>query len=1856
MRGFPMHRLSTTILLLLLVACSRNRQLADPAAFEAIVEAHTSGIVSRESVIRVRFVTDVVNETQIGTPLDRSPFTFAPSLSGVAVWTDHRSLEFRPADRLPSGKTYTVFLALKELMEVPRDLSRFEFKFATLKPSLSVTLEGLRSPSANDVTAQELQGTVTTADTEDGLTVEQTLTARQEGRALQLVWRHATDGRSHFFTAQGITLTEAPSSVTVSWDGTPIGSDEQGELLFELPAAQTFVAMSARAVQDQTDYIEVRFSHPLQADQLLSGLVRVTNTSGRAIEPNDLRYEIQDNIARLYNVRGWKDDLTVSVDAAVRNALRERMARPATFAVSFTDAKPLVRFIGKGVILPTTQNLTVPFEAVNLKAVTIEAIRVFDTNVPQFLQVNALDGENELYRVGRIIWKKTVPLNYTPDKRNKWIRYGLDVAPLIKDNPAGLYRLTVSFKRSQVISDCPTDSLEDDSLITAKNESYDAWEGGQEPSLWDNYGGSFDWDEYYNNRENPCHPAYYVRFYDHNIAVSKNVLVSDVGLLAKRGSSDEVFVAATNLRDAKPLFNTEVSLLDFQQQTLVTGRTNGDGVVKLRTKRQPFLVIAKNGNQVGYLKLDTGSALSVSHFDVAGETVEKGLKGFLYGERGVWRPGDPIFLTFILHDPEHTLPANHPVLFELHNARGQLVQSVKRTSGFNGFYTVRFETGGDAPTGNWIGRVKVGGATFEKVLKIATVMPNRLKVGLTLASGSKRLTPGVFHGELKSQWLHGATARNLKSDIKADYSGATTSFPKYETYLFDDPLRTYQPESQTVFEGRLNESGVAGFTATLQTANRAPGRLTARFTTRVFEEGGAFSVDQLSVPYDPYKRYIGLRTPEGDKARGMLLTDTTQVVDLVALDPAGAPVAGITRVEVRLFKVEWRWWWEKGTESLVDYVGTPSHQAVQADTVRMAGGRGTWRLRVNYPEWGRYLLHIRDLDGDHATGKLIYLDWPGWAGRGQRANPSGATVLSLSADKETYKVGERVTVTIPTAKEGRGLVSLETGSRILKTEWIDAEGEDTRYTFEAQPEMAPNVYVHATFLQPHLNTTNDLPIRLYGVIPVKIADPNSRIEPRVTSADVFAPESRATIRVSETSGRPMTYTVAVVDQGLLSLTRFETPDPWAHFFKREALGVRTWDLFDEVAGAYGGAFDRLLSIGGDDKLLGAGQNNRNRFPPMVQFIGPFELKRGATNTHEIDLPHYVGEARIMVVAGQEGAFGSTEKAVPIRKPLMVLGTLPRVLGPEESVELPISVFAMENRIKAVDVSVTVQGPVTVDGPRSRSIAFTETGDQIVLFRLKTGSGTGIATVSMEARSGQDIARQAISIGVRLPSKRVTETLASRLTAGSIWSQQATFPGLPGTNTATLELARIPPLNLSGRLAYLVGYPNGCIEQIVSRAFAQLYLNDIMDLSTERQDEIEKNIKAAIDQLRGFQTAFGGFSYWPGESEGHFWASNYAGHFLVEAQKKGYTLPNGVLSQWAKFQRTTAVSWSPGPGRADLIQAYRLYTLALSGEPELGAMNRLREQQNLSSTARWRLAATYQLAGQPEAAKKLAQGVFTFDATRELSDTFGSPLRDKAMMLEAIDLLNQPERAAPLATELSDALSSDQWLSTQETAYALLALIGHSKLDGGSDDLSAQVTWAPDGTFPISSSRVIDQRKLSIGSSQGGTLVVRNTGRGTLYPRLILEGIPAVGQERASQNGLALTVTYQTGEGKTIDVASTPQGTDLIAQLTVRNTDLSRDYKGLALTYLIASGWEIRSERLTPPSGTPDSRFDYQDIRDDRAITYFDLKHGETKSFRFLINTSYLGRYYLPLVSVEAMYDGTVHATLPGRWTEVVRRE
>jgi uncharacterized protein YfaS (alpha-2-macroglobulin family) len=1855
-------------------SCKKSASLNDAYLEEVAryVSAYTGGGITRNDAIVVRFAKAAVGREQVGQKVAAGIWSVSPSIRGEAVWQDEYTLRLQPKEPLQQGKRYAAQVALNRLFgDVSEAAETFEFSFAVRPLAFEVEIDGLRAEEG--ARQQQAVGRILTNDAVEAAAVEQVLTAQQGNTRLPVRWTHSTDGKTHDFAVDNIERSQVRSKVELRWSGKPLGlSGKDGSQSLTVPAQGEFALLHARIVRGTEPYVLLNFSDPVSNYDALDGLIRLDDPE------IGLRFAVVNNFVRVYARQTLTGKHRLIVERGLRSTGGTRLEGRSEWPLDFGATRPQVRLVGNGAIVPKNSDGQVlfPFEATGLRAVDVEIFKVFQSNVLQFLQVNDLEGESELERVGKIIHQQKIALSdLNPQaSSSNWQRYALNLNDFIKKDPGAIYQVRLSFRRSYAAYACSIsadETLEEDLAYFGQTD-----EAGQMKSLWGGYRGIYyseDWsdDEEYEweNRDNPCAREYY----NSEHFVRRNVFVSDLGIAAKWGRDRSLFLCTTDLLTAEPEGSVKITVLNAQLQPIAETQTGSGGTAYLDKLREtPFIVVATRGDHRGYLRLADGASLSLSRFDVAGVEAHKGLKGYLYGERGVWRPGDSLFLNFVLEDRNGQLPPNHPVSLELRDPRGAVYYRTATTQHVGGVYAFHCATRPDAPTGNWTARVEVGGATFTQTLKIETVKPNRLKIELDL--GKKILTPGDENRSmaLRAAWLHGAPASGLKANVEMQLSAAKTAFKNFGDFAFDDPTRSFWSEPETIFDAYLDESGRASVPLRLSGGQEAPGRLVVYLKTRVFERGGDFSTDNFAVDYYPYPRFVGVSIPSDKGGYKSIGFDGGQI-QVACVDANGNPLPN-RKVYVGLYLCDWRWWWDEASTYELAQFNTANHLGAQEKATLITDSRGiaTWKIKPT--QWGRYLVRAVDEDGGHAGGDFFWTGYP--EERSDLRSRQAVAMLPFSVGKDKYAVGEKVTLRVPASEKGRILLTLENGTRVIEHRWFDAKAGDNILTFEATAQMTPNVYAHVSLFQPYAHTSNDLPIRLYGVMPVMVENPATHLKPQVDAPAVIRPGQPFTVGVRETSGKACTYTLALVDEGLLDLTRFQTPDPWKAFFAREALGVKTWDVYDYVLGAFGASLERILSIGGDainQKSRSAAQVSR--FKPVVRHLGPFRLEKGQTAKHQLTLDNYIGSVRIMAVcsapaSGGKGAYGSAEKTCAVRKPVMVLPTLPRVLGPGETVRLPVEVFAVENGVKSATVRLSEKrGSVRINGPNTHTLTFAQPGSQIVYFEVQVGNKTGDAQFVIEATGGGETARETVDIEIRNPNPVQTSAWDGSVEAGREWSETLDLGRYTDLQRLTLEVSALPPINLSRHLDFLLRYPHGCLEQITSGAFPQLYADLLAPLSKEQQEKTARNITSTIERMYRYQQPDGSFAYWPGGGYANTWTNTYAGHFLLEAKAKGYAVSPNLLEPWLDQLAQSARNWTPrsdpqSPWIAydsELNQAYRLYALALGGKPDLGSMNRLKEQKDLYRQAALLLAAAYAQAGKTEVARDLANKKWRDDPDYTWSGhTFASALRDQALQLETFTTIGDKKRAETLVQNLCQQLGGEpnwEW-NTQGLAVALRALSKHLAKQGAA---GPQFTYQfnggglqkGDASKPIA---VVELK----GKTAAQRIAVKNTGKARLYVRVVATGQWAADQapERESAENIALSIRYTDAKGNPIDVARLSKGTDFIAEVSIsRNSDLSFAFNELALSQIFPSGWEIQNARMSGISSGGVSPFDYQDVRDDRVYTYFSLPHSyqgsQTRTYRVQLNAAYSGRYYLPPVSCEAMYDSRIRASTTGRWVEVL---
>lgn len=1832
MKILSFSRLAILVLLVFgLYSCSNTPNIPenDPG-FIDYISAHTGGVISSYSHIEVHLREDVNPGVEPGTPVEADLFSFSPNIEGVAQWKSSNSIEFIPTERLEPGEQYTGTFRLHSLMDVPSNLKEFEFAFQAMERGYNFVNFKMEPYSSSDLVWNKITGTINSNDqtSPDELAEYLDLEGVDEN---QIQYINTGNGNVYQLLIDSVRRTDEAENIVLSFNGQELAQ-------MRVPGLGEFEVLNVSVTQGTEQSVSISFSDPLSANQQTNGLFRLGGTDVTSVT-------IEGSVVKLFPNRRLNGNVQLVISEGLKNVLGYSFPKTYTTHVAFNERNPEIEFVNDGNIIPTSGRVQIPFRAVGLKAVDVRIYKVFADNVHQFLQVNDYAGNRELKRVARPVHQERVDLTGNNVNYSDWTNFSIDLDQMIRRDPGAIYRVELSFRRSYAIFPCENQDEIQNELVTQDEN----WDQPENQTYYDYYEEDYYYDYYYppgydyRQRDNPCHTSYYTR----NRNIAKNVFATDLAIILK-GNRGKYTAFVHSLTSAEPVSGVDITLYNYQGQKIKSESTDGDGAAHFNIDGVPFLAMAQLGDERAYLTLEPGKSLSISSYDVSGYDMSNGIQAFMYGERGVWRPGDTIFLDAILSDIDNPLPASHPIVLSVDDAEGKEVFRKVVSRGTKSIYSFQIVTDKSAGTGTYSAKLEVGGKKFYKSLQVETIQPNRFDISVS--------TPGnVIEGasnptvSLDAEWLTGANAGGMKVQMEGSISVKHNPFEGYEDFDFEDDVKRAPVVSQKeIFEGYTDGSGHVSVNPDLGYLKSSPGMLNLTISSKVYEPSGRFSINTTRIPLAPYDHFVGVKMPEGN-AYGYLETGKTHNVSIARVDARGRPASGT--VTVKVYKVKWSWWWS-AQRGEATYLNREYSTVISQGSVTLnESGRGVYKMNVNDEQWGRVYVVVEDPNSGHSTSAFGYLDWPWGRDRSGRPGDEAVSGLNILLNKQKYAPGEQAEITIPTAQGGQILLTVEDGNHIVSEHHLDATDGQTVFKLPITPEMAPNVYVYAMVMQPHSQTQNDRPIRMYGVVPLMVEDPLTVLKPVIAAPETVRPNAPYAITVSEENGQRMEYTLAVVDEGLLGITNFKTPDPWSYFYAKRALGVRTWDFYDMVVGAFGGQIARVLAVGGDGLLLPENEEDADRFVPVVRHIGPFVLESGTSKTHQFNMPNYIGNVRVMVVAAnKKEAFGSSSANIVVKQPLMAQLTMPRVLGPGESPKIPVTLFVLDESIRQVQVKLETDGPLSVSGG-TRTVNFNGEGQKTIYFDGSVAEVLGLAHVRLVAKGGREESRDEIEISVRSPMLRQTREEMFAIQTGEKSVVAEPF-GLRGGNDLIVEVSSLPSMNLEQRLNYLIGYPHGCLEQTTSKSFAQLNLDKWVQMTDEQKIEIQNNVNAGLKKLRSMQFANGGFRYWPNADGPASWASTYAGHFIISAERSGYVLPAGLKDNYLRYESEQARSWNGGGDyyrrNNDLNQAYRLYVLALAGKPEVGAMNRLRNRSTLTMHAARRLAAAFAINGNTDVARELLLKSWSEPDSRYWYYCYGGNALAKAIELEAqFDMGNEAE-ALRLARELIGDMEHGYY-NTHTLAYSLQVL---SKVFNGQTDHLEATVEINGVQHEVNTDAATEQFRID-DFERPMPVAVENNGDGPIYVSVVRSGVPRFGSETASEKRINMQVRYKDEDGNALDVSRLKIGETIIAEVTLNRTSGSKDYENLALTQIFPSGWEISNDRITGVTANSTGGYDYRDIRDDRVMTYFTMEHRGSITFRVELTATYPGRWYLPPSKVEAMYDLTIEATNVGQWVEVV---
>lgn len=1822
----------TSILLIVLLSECRNKdnqttnapttfvEQLSPVSEELLpmIDSYTSGVITEGEPIIVRFKDKESMKVKQGEALSSKLFNFKPELKGKAVWLDETTVAFE-YDQIDKTKQYTCHFNASEILNVAVS-DDLVFSFGVRRQSFNVLSIYPICESSDEMDYQIYLSFATLINPEDAIKIF----GDDIIKNYNVETNHINDN-TYTFTLRSLSRKDADYNIDLSLIGKNIGSDSKANLSLTVYAKDKFMPVSFD-VEKASGKANLFFSQPLKQGQNLNGLITFNQPKLAA------KYEIQDNRIIFYFdksglYRSQLENIIMNV-SGVRSATDAIMQDDAQFTFSLNDYEPKVRWTNDGVILPDIKETTVYFDAVCLNSVTLRIIRIYDDNILSFLQENEMGSTYNVRKAGRL--EKKIRLELDNPNLTQWKTYPIVLSDYVKVEPGAMYQLSINFGLADYVF--ASDEAKHEVIENAQHEA----------EYWD--GEGYDYKEYrYDGNWGDPNGYYYYNY----VEQKTNIVISDLAVTAKMGRNDVVDVYVYHISDARPASGAEVAAYNYQKQQIAKSNADNNGHVQMQCSNKPaFIVVTDRKGSKSVIKLNDGNALSYSRFDVDGEPVEKGIIGFAYSNRGVWRPGDELQLNLMVADVDGQLPENYPVVLEVTDASGRLYAKQVNTRPVNGIYCYTVPTNPSDETGLWTARFKIGTTTITKNIRVETVKPNRLEIKFELPEVIYLTHPEKV--TLSSKWLNGLKASGLKSEVDVMIRNGKTKFKGFEKYCFDNDAEHFDATQLTVFSAPLSNEGSASISFDPLKQLRSQQMMSATFTTKVFEKGGDFSIASFKAMLSPFARYVGVELPETTSKYGSYYdTDKDWDFNVTMVNDNGKICNATVSLDYALYKLDYYWWWSSEDDydyTLKRYVSGTYKRPVKSGTLTCTGSTS---LSLNIPDnqWGSYLLVVSDKQGGHTFAKVINFDW----GYGHASSASGApALLTMKTSAGSYNVGDNIVVTFPANDKAKALVTVEANDNVLQTFFLENLGNEGKVEFTATADMIPNIYVYVSLIQPH-DAGNSLPIRLYGVVPVKVEDKNLQLKPSITAPETTNTKKNIEVKVSEANSQAMTYTLAVVDEGILGLTNFSTPNPYGYFNSKQSLMVRTWDNYSSIIDAFSGEFGSVYAIGGDG-MINQEITLDKRFKAYAVTLGPFDLKAGDTNTHEFEVPQCSGALRFMVVAhGTSKAFGNADKKMTVVDPITLYASAPRVVSPDDELTLKIEVLAPLFKGKNLDVTFNNKN-LNAIGSLPTKVSIDNNGEGMIVIKTRVPEATGNAVLNVTVTGADYTSVSSTEMPIRMPYAERRNTITNEVEGGQTLEIPFTLEGIEGTQQGQITVSSLLPVDLFSRLDYLMSYPHGCLEQVTSKAFPQLYLNYFIQLTDSDKADLKNNIETAIADLRAYQKSDFSMTNWVGGNYSDPWTEIYALHFLVEAQKQGYNVPQYFIDGLKRYQAGKARQWRDNPDfkPGETIQAYRLFVLALANAPEMGAMNRFKDQKMTYSLTKVLTAAAFAQVGKTTIAQNIMPVVGEKERMSDYYSSFGSTTRDLAFLTYAQMLCDTEEQTVKdNINTICGVLNSGRWLDTQTSAFALFVLGKYAEKQGVTNENLSAVIKANDEEYTLNTN--MSSGGYSFAPKIGdNTVEIKNNGSQKIVVNTFTKTSVAEYPTEESGYFINMKVAYTDKNSNPINLNNLRVGTDIIVEMTVENPSEYRVTE-LALEYYLPSGWELVNERLAS-NIIDDTNIGAKhiDYRDDRAYIYFDLMPKSKATFTLKANATYEGKYMIPAVRCEDMYNADIYYQMPAR--------
>jgi uncharacterized protein YfaS (alpha-2-macroglobulin family) len=1328
---------------------------------------------------------------------------------------------------------------------------------------------------------------------------------------------------------------------------------------------------------------------------------------------------------------------------------------------------------------------------------------------------------------------------------------------------------------------------------------------------------------------------------------SKLILASNLGIVVKKSSND-LFVWLNRLSTAEPVVGATVKVFSKTNQQILEASTDANGFLHFKDvdwsgDRKPFVVTAATPDDLSFIKIEE-TVLSETDFAVEGRPyISNGYEAFIYGDRNIYRPGETVHLRTIVRGKGVELPGTFPVLCEIKRPDGRLFKKLNGMLGKAGTAEWEIEIPQEAITGHYKAEVKTPGAdkaigTYQ--FQIEEFMPARLSVKLNVAE--KRFVPDeTILASVLAQQSFGAAAADKDVELSIVLQPKDFAPEGYKSYSFRDETVEFPDKKISIEPKKTGPDGKAVFEFKIPGRIPSPSSVNMTIGATVKETGGRTITARQERAFDPYPVYVGVRK----KIDGNVVQSNPSDFQFVVLSPDGKEVPS-GQLKATVHKINWESIMKKDKDGEYQWISESHEDEVYSTTIDSDKGTGTFSFAPK--SWGDHILRIR-VNGGHTAALKFYVEGP-W-GEAMPWAMERPDRIELQLDKGAYAPGDTAKLLIKSPFKGKALVTV-TQDRVLTATVVELTDTTQQITIPIEAFFAPNAYCSVTVIRPVVKGEKWAAHRAYGVIPLLLEEKQHKLSVTAALPETVRPGDSLKAEVSVMKdGKKVSdaeVSLALVDEGVLQLTGYKTPDPFEFFYGKRSHGVETSDYYSllipepeekKAAGASSPSGDAEYDA---KKHLNPVQAKRVK--PTALWQGNIRTGAKGDATTEFVVPKgFTGKLRLMAVASSEKDFGSGDAQVKVKQPLMVEPSLPRFLAPSDQFVVPVSIFNETGKDGEASVSLEVPEDFKITSDVSMKASAKQGSETIVKFNVIAPAHAGKATIKTKAKLGSEEAEQAVELAIRPAANFVS--LGDSGIVKAPGKAQVKFPSdwLKGTESYKLSVSSLPSVQFLGALKYLVEYPYGCVEQTTSTVYPLLYLKEILPVIDGKQfnpAQIDRTVQAGIERLFTMQTSSGGFGMWPSSQATYDWGTVYATEFLTEAKNAGYSVPKRNLDDALSYIEEL-VSGRSRDGNADeVLRAHGIYVLAKAGRIKSSWIRRLQEtKDDLSDAGKLYLAGSLALMGEKKSMSELIGQSFNNESFSGSGEGDFNVL--PAALALSVFMETDPDNplVPVLVKRFEGEMEDGQWGTTQNNAQALLGLGKYTRyLKKQEQNFTGRILV---GDKPIAT--FDDKNSVSLGNSDfyGKEVSIEVAGTGTAYYYWTSGGVPVSGKVEEEDEGLKARREFLTPKGAPVDLTKLKQGDVAIVDITLKG---GQNLKNVVIVDLLPAGLEIENPRLAS-SDTSDlsdkDMIDPQkiDIRDDRVLIFTNISGAA--HYRYVARAVTAGKFKLPALSAECMYDPAI---------------